>query len=813
MKISKQWLEDFVDLKKVSPALLMEKITMHTVEIEEIINQAEALDHIVVGEITALKDHPDAHSLRLCDVSVGKETLPVVCGGSNLREGMKVAMGMVGAKVRWHGEGELIELKKTNIRGEASLGMICAAEEIGLGNMFKKKDEKEILDMTELTEAQPGTPLAEAFGMDSVVLDVDNKSMTHRPDLWGHYGLARDTAAIFNLELTPYDPPEITPGNAEKMTVDVKEPALCPRYMGVIVDGVEIAPSPDWLKKKLASVGVNPINNIVDITNYVMLELGQPMHAFDASTIADNHIIVRHAKHGETIVTLGGDEYELTKDMLVIADTKRAVAIAGIKGGDDSGVKETSTKIIFEAANFDATSVRRASTSIGLRTDASSRFEKSLDPYTVGLAMRKAIALTLELCPNATVVSNIADVSHVSLHQGPIELDLEYMRSRMGVMVEVSYVVDVLARLGFGVEKKDEATLSVTVPTWRATKDVSIQEDLIEEVARMYGYNNIPVELPRASITPAAVDPLRALTKQVKELLAYEHGYTEVYNYSFTAPEWLEMLGLDPRKNIELDNPIAKDRPLLRRSLLPNMLLNLEANAHRYEAIRLFEVGRTYVTEKKGEYADTKEKDRLPLQDTWLGMVYAEKDIATPFFSASEAVRMLASRLGFEVALEQETPDMSMMHPGRYATIVVGDTPIGYIGELHPQTAEKIGIPYRTAMVHIHLNNLLEGMTEKNAYMPLAQYPSVDRDIAVVVDTDVVDADVRATIRGIDSQIESVTLFDVYAGEHIDEGKKSLAYHIVYRNTKKTLTAEEADALQGKVLAALQKTFGAEIRT
>jgi phenylalanyl-tRNA synthetase beta chain len=812
MKISKQWLEDFVDLKKVSPEELMEKLTMHTVEIEEIVDQASSLEHIVVGEILSVQDHPDAHSLRLCDVSIGKETLPVVCGGSNLREGMKVAMGMVGAKVRWHGEGELVELKKTKIRGEVSLGMICAAEEIGLGDMFKKKDEKEILDMTHLTEAPAGTPLAEALGMDSVVLDVDNKSMTHRPDLWGHYGLARDIAAVFDLPLQAYEPADVVPGNTEEVTVKVEESELCPRYMGVMVDGIEVGPSPDWLKKRLASVGVNPINNIVDITNYVMLELGQPMHAFDAAAIADHHIIVRKAKNGEKIVTLGGDEHELTKDMLVIADKNRAVAIAGVKGGDDSGVQDSSTSIIFEAANFDATSVRRTSTAIGLRTDSSSRFEKSLDPNNVVLAMRKAIELTLELCPNAKVVSNIADVSSFDLSQGPIELDLEYMRARMGVAIETSYVVAVLTRIGFAVEEKNESTLRVTVPTWRATKDVAIQEDLIEEVARLYGYNNVPVTLPVASIAPAPQDPLRMVSRTVRELLAFEHGYTEVYNYSFVSPEWLAKMGMDTDKHIELENPIAKDRPYLRRNLLPNMLMNVEENLHRYDALRLFEIGRIYEKEKKGASTDTKGESQLPLQDLCLGMVYAQKDVATPYFGASAVVRQLADRLGVPISFKQEKSHAEMMHPGRYAVIMSGIHDIGSIGELHPQTAGALGIPHRTALVQINLSMLQEVLIERNAYTPLAQYPSVDRDIALVVDQTVQDEQLREHIFSVSPLIESVRLFDVYQGEHIEKGKKSVAYHITYRNKEKTLTAEEVDVLQEEVLKRLDKKVGAEIR-
>lgn len=606
MKIAKKWLQDFVDINDVSSQELMDVLTMHTVEIEEIINQASALDHVVVGKVTKVAQHPDADRLNVCEVFIGKESVPVVCGGSNVTEGMLCALGMIGAKVQWHGEGERIELKKTKIRGVASEGMICAAEEIGLGDLFKKADEKEILDLTNIVDALPGTPLAKALGLDSDVLDVDNKSMTHRPDLWGHFGIAREVAAIYQkpLRTEGRDTNPMEPSNDAKVTVSVKDTALCPRYMAVMIDDVTVEPSPLWMQQRLMSVGVNPINNIVDITNYVMLELGQPLHAFDAEEIGSSKevdIVVRHAKKDEAIVALGGESYELDDSMLVIANKKEAIAVAGVKGGEHSGISNNTNTIVLEAATFDAVSVRRTSTALGLRTDASARYEKSLDPHLPEIAMKRAFALIQACCPDARVRSNIADSADISLNQGPIELRLSYLEKHIGTRIEDVFVVGVLERLGFTVEKKDDDLLLVTIPTWRATKDINDPIDLVEEVARMYGYHNIPPTLPQASIAPAKKDPIMALRREVREILAGESGYTEVYNYSFVSPEWLEKLGLDTKDHIELENPIAKDRPLIRRSLLPNMLQNMEANLHRFGIVKLFEVGLTYIAEQKGD--------------------------------------------------------------------------------------------------------------------------------------------------------------------------------------------------------------------
>lgn len=806
MLISRKWLEQFVDLSDISNEQLADDLILHTVEVEGVEKLGSLLNHVVLGKVDSIEKHPDADKLNVCQVDVGTDSVQVVCGGINVKEGMLVAMGLVGAKVQWHGEGEPVELKKTKIRGVESFGMICASDEIGLGDLFRKEDEREILDLSHV-QAELGTSLLSLLELDDVVIDVDNKSMTHRPDLWGHYGLARDVAAIYGKELKAYPTASFDAGT-EALSVTVEDAELCSRYMAVAVEGITVGPSPQWMQKQLAVVGINPINNIVDITNYVMTELGQPMHAFDAGVISSKLIQVRRAEKGESIVLLGGNEVELTPEMLLITNGEEPIAIAGVKGGEHSGVTDETTCIVLESANFNAVSVRRTSTAIGLRTDASARFEKSLDPNMVELAMQRAVSLVKELCPGANVASTIADEASFAVDQGPISLSLDFLNRRIGQEIDKKKVMEILVRLGFAVDDKGEV-LSVTVPTWRATKDISIPEDLVEEVARMYGYDNIEPVLPEASISAPAVDPLRKLITKVREQLAYACGYTEVYNYSFTSTAWVETMNVPTKNLLELDNPIAKDRPYLRRNLMPNMLMNVEKNLHRFTEVKIFEIGKTYLADVKGE--NDGGKGTLPKQDTYLGMCYAAKGDETPFFAASEAIRLIADQLGLSVSLEVLEGDAEMIHPGRYAEIQMNGSPVGRIAELHPMSQQTLGIEHRAAMVQMNLNAVLPLLSIKSAYTPLSAYPAVERDVALLVDSAVQDAAIRKEMEKADL-VESVTLFDVYGGKGIEDGKKSMAYRLVYRSEKETLTAEAVEKVHEKVIASVCKMFNASQR-
>lgn len=848
MLVSKSWIEQFTDIPKdITPEQMGEDLTLHVVEVEDVIDEAKFLDKIFVGRVASVQKHPNADKLNICTVEFGEaHPAQVVCGGSNVTEGMLCAFGSLGAKVRWHGEGDPIELKKAKIRDTDSYGMICASDEIGLGEMFPKSDEKEILDLTshfrhperpEGVEGSPskagdlftsdslqsssgrddvvGKPLAEALGLEDVVFDIDNKSMTHRPDLWGQYGMAREVAAMYGQSLKGYEPRKLKGLGARnwKLDIDVQDAEACPRYMGLVVDGIEVGESPDWLKKRLMAVGVEPINNVVDVTNYVMLELGQPMHAFDAGQIANGKeqiaITIRKANAEEQFISLDEKEYLLTTEDLVIATDDRVIALAGVKGSSNSGVTDETTTIVLESANFDAVPVRRTSMRHGLRTDASSRFEKALDPHTAEPAMRRAFELIQEVCPSAKQSSTLCDQANFSLDQGPIALDTDYVRRKMGVDFDTKEMIRILESLGFGVKSKKQM-LHVTVPTWRATKDIAIKEDLVEEIARMYGYDNIESVLPAFPITPPVRNPLRELETQLRQLFAYEAGYSEVSNYSFVSPDLIQKTGEQVSDYVELNNPVAKDRPYLRRYLITNMLQNVEQNLHRFETVKLFEIGKVFKKDETGE--DDGIGGTLPKQDTLFAAAYAAKGDDNPFFELSTRLAEVMDHLGVAVAFKKSDITHAFVHPGRVADICVGDTNVGHITEVHPMVQDVVGVDARTAMCEINLTVLLPLITEKSNYTALSQYPVVERDIAFLVDTSIEHDAIAAFLIESDVLTVNVELFDVFQGKGVPDGKKSMAYRITYRSDDKTLEGGEVDAVHGKIVEALEKKFFVELR-
>ncbi len=833
MLISYNWIKQYVDLPdSLTPEELALKLTMSTVEVDGVEHQGKLLENIVVGEVKKIDTHPDADKLQVCMVSDGNEDFQVVCGGSNLSVGMKVAYGKVGSKVKWHGEGELIELKKAKIRGVASYGMACTPSEIGLADMFPTDHERVLLDISD-SKAKLGTPLAEALGLNDVVFDIDNKSMTHRPDLWGHYGMAREVAAAYNKKLKEYKSKKIRVGTGLDLSVRVENKELCPRYMAVAIDGVKVASSPEWLQQRLIAVGLKPINNIVDITNYILYDLGQPMHAFDAAHISGKReegrgkrIVVRHAEDGEKFVTLDETEHELTSDMLVIADSEKALAVAGVMGGQNSGITDETTTIIYESANFDATNVRRTANKLGLRTDSSARFEKSLDPHNAGRALRRAVALTLELCPDAKVVSKVVDQSNFKLNQGPIELSLDFLNQKIGKEIPKKEVIKILESLGFDVKDRvksrlgrDHATrkkvevLEVTVPTWRATKDISIAEDLVEEVARVYGFGNVETSMPLFNISPPEVNHLRELERAIKDRCALEFGYTESLNYSFVSPQLLSQLHISTDKHIELDNPIAKDRPLLRRSLLPNLIKLVEKNTHDRDELRVFEIGKVFHSDESGVRMSENSDELLPRQDVIWSGVFTHKKVDTPFFEISSMMHDVCEKMGAEITLEKVAEVPVPYHSGRVAHVMIGDEMIGLVGELHPAQQKSFGIDSRVGMFELNLNRLLEYTRDHTAYAGVPAYPPMLRDIAFVVDQDIMHADVVSAIRDVDTLITRVELFDVFSSEKLGENKKSMAYHITYMSKDKTLETGKVDTIHEKVVKVVKDKFEGEVRS
>ncbi|TAL50817.1 phenylalanine--tRNA ligase subunit beta [Patescibacteria group bacterium] len=838
MLISKKWVSEFV---KLPPALLdkelASRITLSTVEVESVKDQAFALKHIVVGIIKSVSTHPNADKLQVCQVDIGdtpparggargggSRIVQIVCGGTNVAVGMKVAVALPGAWVRWHGEGELVEIKKTKLRGEDSEGMICSSQEIGLSQV---EGDHEIRNLGDV-DAKVGTPLAMALGLDDVIFDIEHKSLTNRPDLMGHYGMAREVAALTKSKLAKYEPKKITTGKGMNLNVKVEDAQACPRYMAVAMERVIVGESPDWMKHRLEACGVRSINNVVDVTNYVMLELGQPMHAFDAD-ILGGEIVVRAAHAKEKITALDEKTYVLDSSMLLITDGKKPMAIAGVMGGEGSGVSEKTTKIVFESANFNPVSVRKTSMKLALRSESSARFEKSLDPNLCELALRRAVELMRKLSPGANVASKVIDVYPHPPKPSHVSLSVDLVNQRLGTEIPAKNMEEILTRLGFAVKAaprlppslklrgagKPGATggrvVQVTIPSWRATKDVSIAEDVIEEIARVWGYEKIESTLPSFSIVPSAQDPLRLLVRDIRNTLSVGLGCTEVYRYAFVAPDMLRTLGFALEDHLKLANPLAEDRPYLCQSLVPNMFDTVAINHRSFPVVSVFEIARVFMGNRKGD--EDGQGGTLPAQPYHLGIAYSAQGDASPIVELRQQVETTLLSAGFDVSFhEMEKPGM-WMHPSRATEILVNGKKYGMLAEVRSDVAQTLGIDRRVAIAEMNVTMLAALERASTIFTPIPLYPDAKRDIAFTVGERTTAFALESAIRKASTLLVEYVLFDVYRGKGVEEGRKSMAVHMAFRSLEKTLEAHEVEEEMGKIRLVLEEEFGATIRS
>ncbi|MEA3398624.1 MAG: phenylalanine--tRNA ligase subunit beta [Patescibacteria group bacterium] len=805
MYLSLDWLKDYVDIpRSITPEELGSRLTMHTVEIDSVKKQAEKFDKIVVGEILETKKHPNADKLQLAVVDVKTEKLKIVCGASNIKPGQKVPVALVGAIL-----SNGMEIKPVEIRGIASRGMLCAEDEIGLGD-----DHSGILILEE--KAKPGQKLADYLNIKDVVFEVDNKSITHRGDLWSHYGMARDIAAFLDVKMT-VNFGKIAASqikiDSEKLDLDIKieDFKLCPRYMGIIASGIKIESSPKWLQERLIAVGARPINNIVDITNYIMLETGQPMHAFDKKMV--DKIIVRPARKGESIETLDGEKRELDENILVIADSQKAIAVAGVMGGYSSEISNSTDTIIIESANFDFISIRKASAKLGLRTDASMRFEKALDPNLCEIAMVRAVELIKKLCPQARIASALVDEKKYKLNQGPIKINIEWLGKIIGQDIDRDKIIKILTRLGFYV-KQAGSDLDVVVPTWRAARDISIKEDLAEEVARIYGYDNLEIKMPEVKMRVLKKDEDRIFTRKIKNILACGPAMAEVYSYSFVGEDQLKKLGLDFTKHIKMANPASKQMTLLRQNLAPNLINAVKVNQTRFDEFGLFEIGSVYLAEMEGESDKDKEtQDKLPYQEKRLGIVIAGNNQVDYFKKLKGAVEYLLNQFNMEAAWEELAAAPAWAEFSQSAKLKIGKRMLGIISVLDKKTAQRMGIKKTVVLAEINLKVFLEliALASFKKYKPIEKYPPVVRDLAFVINEKILYNDIKAEILKYHEYIKSAELFDVYADEKLGKDKKNMAFHIICQ-TDRTFKAREIDKIQEGLIKKLEEKFEAKIR-
>ncbi|HXA52010.1 MAG TPA: phenylalanine--tRNA ligase subunit beta, partial [Candidatus Acidoferrum sp.] len=663
-------------------------------------------------------------------------------------------------------------------------GMLAALDELGIG-----RDHEGIV---ELATGEPGEALA-GLAPDSII-EIDNKSITHRPDLWGHHGMAREVAAILGLPLT--DPAHLgqLPAGPPAIDVRIEDLALCPRYSALVFDKVEVEPSPLWLQYRLLSVGLNPINNIVDMTNYVMAELAQPMHAFDADKLSGGTIFVRSAKPGEDFHALNGEQYTLDPSNLVIADAKGAIALAGVIGGMDSAIGEGTTRVVLESANFQASSIRRTSSAIKLRTDASMRFEKAQDPNNTVRGLARAIELLRTICPGARLVGGLADQKREIATPPPIDLPLAWLAAKLGREVPAAEVRRILESLAFGVTEPEPGLFRVTVPSWRATKDISLPDDLVEEVGRMIGYDTIT---PTAPLLPAAVppgNPTRRFHHHVRDIVI-DQGFTEAYNYSFISEESAAAFGFAPANHIRVTNAIASDQTLMRGSLLPGIWRNIVENAKHRESFRLFEIG----------YEVHPRAQQLPDEVPHLVAALYEKqgDGAAGLFELKRVAECL-----MPAAIASPTEARAYEHPARAASIEWKGELVGRLFELHPKLVET----GRAAVLDLDLRALESLSREDTKYTPIRRYPSSAFDLSVIAQSRAHAGLLESAIASAAGPLlESVQFQREYSGPPLAEGTKSVSFRVTVGSPDRTLSNDEIAAVRNGIIERM-RGLGFELR-
>ena len=805
MQISYNILKDFIKIpKSISPQEIADKLTDHTVEVESFMSQAEKFSGVVVGKVMSVIKHPKADRLYLAEVDIKKEKLRIVCGAPNLEAGQLVPVATLGTFLPGN-----FEIKETEIRGEKSQGMICAEDELGLG---EGHEGIMVLDK----KAKIGQDLASYLKTDDIVFEVDNKSLSNRPDLLNHYGIARELSAIFELELNSYDKfisiPDL-PEKGEKIEVKVEDRELCPRYLALKIENIKIKESPAWLKERLIAIGQKPINNIVDISNYVMFEIGQPLHAFDAEKV--NKINIRLADKNEKLETLDDKERELKESDLVIADGKKVLAIAGVIGGKDSAVNDKTTTIILESANFKDISIRNTSQRLGLRTEASIRFEKSLDLKLPEVALKRFVSILSETLPEAKISGPISEINNYKEEIKVLKLSFTWLENKIGQKIDKNKALKQLLALGFLVKELEGGVLEITTPSWRATKDIKLKEDILEEVLRLYGYNNIESKLPGGDLTLPVVNELRLFERKLKDFFALKHSLFEVYNYSFVGEEQLNKLEIDYSNHLKLANPLSENHSLLRQSLIPNLALNIRNNQFKAESLGFFEIANVFFNNPGELIKDKESNEVLPYQETKISIALAgdDKDL---FLKAKTIVRSLVDFISRGVLLEFLPTEIypAWAKKDEFVSVFVAENQIGFISILSKEIANKFGIKKNTVFIELSLKDLLDlyQIYGKKIFQEPSKYPAVERDLAFVVDEEIMYNDIKREISSFSDLIKEVELFDVYSGDKLEAGKKSLAFHLSYLSTEKTLTAIEVDALQVELMNHLAEKFSAKLR-
>jgi phenylalanyl-tRNA synthetase beta chain len=788
LKFSYRWIEEMVKGLTVEAPALERLITMKTAESEGVEPVGRQFAKAKAVRVLTVEAMAKGKNKRVM-IDAGDGTIhTVVCGAPNVRPELLTV---------WLPPGTIVEGRELGVAqfGGAdgvgaveSEGMLASPAELGFSD-----DHSGLVELRDLKAGEPLPGLTSDW-----VIEIDNKSLTHRPDLWGHYGMAREVSAISGGKLIDPVDPKLLPQGAQSVKVVIEDEALCPRYSALVYESVTVEPSPLWLQFRLASLGLNPISNIVDITNFVLAELPQPMHAFDADKLKGDTIFVRLAKAGEHLKALNGETYELTSADLVIADSAGPIAIAGVIGGADSAISESTKRIVFESANFQAASVRLTSARHKIRTDASMRFEKSQDATNTTRGLARALALMRDLCPEAKIVGGVSDAGHVPSGVAPISITLDLICRKLGKTIEARRVVQIFGALGFGVESRNVGEFLIHVPSWRATKDISLKDDLVEEIGRIVGYGEITPTAPSVATVPPPSNPMLRYLRRLRLALAAQ-GFTEAYNYSFVNERAAARFGLEAADHLAVKSPIAAEHTHLRRSLLPGVFENIVNNSRNFHDFRLFEIGREIHPQETGG---------LPDEVTHLvAALYAAPGDERDFYEQKRVVECV-----FPKATLRASEPRVWEHPARTAEIRWRGTVIGRLLELHPSLLFHEGLAGRAVIFDVNVNLALPLAAEGVRHAPLRKYPASGFDLSVVGPMRLPVAEIESALARLGAdELVDIEFVRQYAGPPLPDGQKSVSYHLEVGSPDHTLSSDEATAIRNRVIEGM-KALGYELR-
>ena len=806
MNISMKFISRYVDLPSdITYDQIAYDLTMRTVEVEDVIDTSAKFHDIVVGEIKEVRAHPNADALRVCIVDVGEDDLKqIVCGGSNLTAGHRVCVAKPGSEVVWHGEGEPVKLKETKLRGVASYGMICSSTEVYMADIYPLKDERQILDFTELgVECEVGQCVAAAAGLDDVIFEIDNKSLSNRPDLWGHYGVARELAAIYKVPFNEISPE--LPEGLPAYDVVIEEPGRCPRYTATKIDNVYVKESPAWMKTLITNAGMRPINAIVDITNYAMLGIGQPMHAFDSTHVEGEKIVVRNAKQGEKLVLLDDKELDLNEHTLMICDAIGPMGLAGIKGGKKDSILDTTTSVLLEIADFTAPGIRRTEREFDEKTDAGMRYEKGIDTQRIDIGLDLAVRLFKEIYPECRITA-FGDCYPQKTENEVIDITQDFLDRRLGEVIDRAEIEDILARLGYKVEFAD-GTYHCTVPTWRSTGDVSMHDDILGDIARLIGYEYFKKQPLPVNFEESVHQVEADLARRLREYLAFRCGMNEIFTYPWIDEKFIRAAGIDLDNSVRLATPPAPELGYLRSSLIPGLLETIDKNHRFFDEFAVFEAAQVF---EKGEYSPSSPDEVLPVHKNMLSGAFAGKDARTLFFKVKGVIENMPGYCHFKPFTFKQKTKPSWADEKVWLNVIEDDKIAGSIGLISVQALTESGVKQTSAAAfELDTAMLVPYPSRTNEFRHLPQYPLVEQDLSLLVDESMTWEEIRDAIK---YMVKDLRFVEEYRGKQIPAGKKSIMLSLKIGNDDSTMTSKQIEKKMNGIIKVLDKKCGAQLR-